>query len=492
MISILLILYFLFLFPVLLGSLFIGKKEKEISICYLNGMVVSFAMFFVEAYLSDYFGCSLSRLASVYAITVGILSVLAVVRLIFQKSRFCLPAAYLCHYLAAGIVSAVFVVFRRDSAADSVLENALTHFALDRILGFSPYNGAELADAVNTGFVPAFYAVLSKLSGIHVTMIGKLLMPFAVVVMALTAYRLLVCRICGKDIRQSRRVLWGVLFLWIFLCFRGFPGYRVLWEAPWTPECLIWLCFLPFVIYLFSKGKWEGGFSVLFAASIIGIGFAADSWIFKCILRMLPGLMLLVLLAGILEMLPTRLWERVKKDLVKKKVFRISLSITVIAFAVLSIIFSGCMITDSTYEIPNNPYKMSREVMQIRMMLENMEQVKMIAPPEVAAQIRDGDLKVSLLFGADMERTSDTPEQNRLKGIAEDLALNEYEPLKLIQHSMAEGYNVVVAYRRQGNETAQEEVFFEYGFSQKGETKDYVVYEFIGNEFTAPNAVVIK
>lgn len=479
-ISCVIIGYLLFLFPTLMGSLLIREKEKEIGICYLYGMVVSFALFFLEAYVCDYFDLSLSRLASAYAITAAVITICALIVLLGQRRGLRLSVKYLAHNMTAGILTAVFVVFRRDTATDSVLENALTHFAADKITGLSPYTGEAYTEAVHTGFVPAFYAALSKLSGLHVTVIAKFLVPFAVVFAALAAYRILICRFCDNDGKKTSQGLWIVLFLWLFLCFENFPGYRMLWEASWTPECLIWACFLPVLLWLFAAKKWEPRLSLLFIAIIADIGFAADAGMVQNLSRILPGLLivLIILFLGISMKRPlARLRERIGKTAGSKRLFKTALSLFAVTFAGISIVWNGCIVTDSTYALPGNRYKMEPEVMQIHMMSENQEYVKMLAPPEVTAQIREKDLKVNLLVGADMANEPDAPELMRLKEIAADLEVNEYEPIKLIQHGMAEGCNLIVAYRDERTKGAQEELFRTYGYRKIGETEHYTVYE---------------
>lgn len=468
--------YLLFLFPVLVGSLLTREKEKEIGICYLKGMAVSFALFFLVAYVFDYLDASLSKLAYAYAATVIVLSVCALGALIVQKgrmkaSRFCLPP-----YLAAGIITVVFTVFRRDTSTDSVLESALTYLAYDRISGLSPYTGQELPGTIHMGFVPAFYASLSRLSGIHVAVIGKILMPFAAVLMALAAYRLLIGHFCKNKTKRLAWGLWGILYLWIFMCFAGFPGYRTLWEAAWTPECLIFICFLPSLISLFLEEAWEWRDSVFLTSLLISVGFAVDVRTMQGIKRMLPVILLILLLILIAWFVPA-----VKKLPWTRAVKTVLISAAAV-FAVLSVLGKGCIITDSAYAPPDNRYKIDREVMEIRMMLEDMESVRMLAPPEAAAQLRDGDLKVNLLIGPDTELTSHTPEETRMREIAEDLRVNGYEPAKLIQHGGAEGCNVITAYREPDGEAAQEELFLSYGFAKIGETESYAVYSRIGAE----------
>ena len=46
--------------------------------------------------------------------------------------------------------------------------------------------------------------------------------------------------------------------------------------------------------------------------------------------------------------------------------------------------------------------------------------------------------------------------------------------MKLIQHGVAEGCDLIVAYKA-GEE--QEEIFERFGFSKLGETDSYIVYE---------------
>lgn len=472
--SLLIIAYLLFLFPVLVGSILIREKEKEIGICYFKGMAVSFAALFLEAYVFDYLDFTLSELAYAYAATVAVMSVFALTALIVRKGRIKISRAYLLPYIAAGILTGLFAVFRQDTSADSVLESALTHLSCDRISGLSPYTGQELFGTCHTGYLPAFYAVLSRLSGIHVSVIGKIMMPFVAVLMALGAYRLFIGYFCKNKEKCSVWILWGILYLWTFLCFGRFAGYRALWEAPWTSECLIFICFLPALIFLFLEKTWEWRHSVFLVSLIVSIGFAADRRLLQGAERKLFAALLVLTLILILTFLfQSHVLRKEKKIKGKrdKKCYMIGVFAAVV-FAVISVLGKGCIITDSAYGIPDNRYKMDREVMEIRMMLEGMESVKMLAPPEAAAQIRDADLKVELLIGPDTEWICSSPSQIRLSEIAEDLRVNGYEPAKLIQHGKAEGCNVVVAYGESGGE----ELFSSYGFVKIGETKSYAVY----------------
>lgn len=477
----LIIAYLLFLFPVLAGSILVREKEKEIGVCYFKGMAVSFALFFFMAYVFDYLNFTLSKLAYAYAAAVTVLSVLALAALIARKGRIKISRACLLPYIAAGVLTALFAVFRRDTSADSVLESALTHLCFDRISGLCPYTGQELAGTCHRGYLPAFYGALSRLSGIHVSVIGKILMPFAAALMALAAYRLFIGYFCKNKEKRSVWFLWGILYLWIFLCFGRFPGYRTLWEAPWTPECLIFICFLPALISLFLKKTWEWRDSAFLVSLIISAAFAADGRILqkaeRTLLAALVVLILILILTFLFRLFRPPVLRRGKRVTEKsRKKHIIIVGCAAVAFAVLSVLGKGCIITDSAYGIPDNRYKMDREVMEIRMMLEGMESVKMLAPPEAAAQIRDADLKVWLLIGPDTEWICNSPSQIRLNEIAEDLRVNGYEPAKLIQHGKSEGCNVIVSYGGPGGETDGEELFSSYGFVKIGETESYAVY----------------
>lgn len=477
----LIIAYLLFLFPVLAGSILIREKEKEIGICYFKGMAVSFAALFLEAYVFDYLDFTLSELAYAYAATVAVMSVFALTALIVRKGRIKISRAYLLPYIAAGILTGLFAVFRQDTSADSVLESALTHLSCDRISGLCPYTGQELAGTCHRGYLPAFYGGLSRLSGIHVSVIGKIFMAFAAVFMALAAYRLFIGYFCKNKEKRSVWFLWGILYLWIFLCFEGFPGFRALWEAPWTPECLIFICFLPAFISLFLQKAWEWRDSVFLASLVISAGFAADGRILqkaeRDLLAAFVVLLLILILTACFRLLRIPAWRKGEKVENKSRKKHIMVAGgAALVFALMSVLGKGCIITDSAYEIPDNRYKMNREVMEIRMMLEGMESVKMLAPPEVAAQIRDADLKVHLLIGPDTEMICDSPSQIRLSEIAEDLKINGYEPAKLIQHGKSEGCNVIVAYGEPVGESEREELFLSYGFVKIGETKSYAVY----------------
>lgn len=475
MASLLITAYLLFLFPVLLGALFMAGREKEIGTAYLNGMVVSLGLFLAEAYAADYFALSLGQLSKTYAVTVGIASVAALAVPVIFKVRLKIPKLYRFHYLAVLMVTLLFVGLRLDTSGDDVLETALTAVWSGRMSAFSPYTGLELATKEVGGYLPAFYAVLSRISGLHVTMIGKLFMPFAAVLMGITAYKLLLFRVLGKDTKRSWYGLWMILFLWLFLCFQEIPGYRVLWEAPWTPECLIFICFLPMLIYLLSGRKWNRYFSCLLAFLVLDIALTATGEMREEVKSVLPFLMALLILFALLRKRILWLLRYFISLCYKKNVKNYGIPIGMAALALASVFLGGCIITDSAYGMPDNRYKINREIMQIRIMAEPLEQPKMLAPPEVAAQIRDGDLKVSLVFGPNAaDYTGNDGILIRQKEISDDLMLNGYDAMKLIQHGVAENCNLIVAYKA-GEE--QEEIFEQFGFSRLGETASYTVYE---------------
>lgn len=475
MASLLITAYLLFLFPVLLGTLFMAGKEKEIGTAYLNGMVVSLGLFLAEAYVADYFALPLGRLANAYTVTVGIASVAALAVLAISGSRLKAVKLYRFHYMAVLIITLLFVGLRLDTSGDDVLETALTAVKSGRMAAFSPYTGLELVTEEPGGYLPAFYAVLSKISGLHATMIGKLLMPFAVVLMGITAYRLLLFRILGKDTKRSWYGLWLILFLWLFLCFPEIPGYLVLWEAPWTPECLVFICFLPLLIYLLSRRRWNGYFSFLLAFLVIDIALTASGDMRERAENALPFLMVLLFVFALLRKRILWLFRHFISLCYKKNVKNYGIPIGLAALALVSVVLGGCIITESAYGMPDNRYKINAEVMQIRMMAEPVAQPKMLAPPEVAAQIRDGDLRVSLVLGPNAsDYAGNDGMLIRQKEIADDLKVNGYDAMKLIQHGVTEGCNLIVAYK--GGEE-QEELFQQFGFSKLGETASYTVYE---------------
>lgn len=473
--SLLITAYLLFLFPVLLGTLFMAGKEKEIGTAYLKGMVVSLGLFLPEAYIADYFTLSIRQLANAYAVTVGIASVAALAVLVISKGRLKAPKLYRFHYLAVFVITLLFAGLRLDTSGDDVLETALMAVWSDRMFAFSPYTGLELAGREAGGYLPVFYAVLSKISGLHVTMAGKLMMPFAAAFMGITAYRLLLSRILGKDTKRSWYGLWMVLFLWLFLCFPGLPGYWILWEAPWTPECLIFICFLPMLIYLLSRRKWNGRFSFLLAFLAVDIGLTAGADMRSEAKGSFPLLMVMLFLFALFRKRILWLLRHFIGLCCKKNVKNYGIPIGMAALSIASVFLGGCIITNSAYGMPDNRYKINAEVMQIRIMAEPMASPKMLAPPEVAAQIRDGDLKVSLVFGPDAgDYSGNDGTLIRQKEIADDLKVNGYDAMKLIQHGMAEGCDLIVAYKA-GEE--QEEIFERFGFSKLGETDSYIVYE---------------
>lgn len=467
--------YVLFLFPVLLGTLFTAGKEKETGISYLNGMTVSLGVFLVEAFAADYFALSLGQLAKTYAVTVGVASLGALAAPVIFKNRLKMPKLYRFHYLAVLVVTLLFVGLRQDTSRDAVLETALTAVFHDKLFSFSPYTGLEVEAGGIGGYLPLFYAVVSRISGLHVSMLGKLVMPFVTALMGFAAYRLLLSRFLGNATKRLWYGLWLLLFLWLFFCFPQIPGYRVLWEAPWTPECLVFICFFPMLIYLLSARKWSGRFSVLLAFLCIDIALAATGRMRERTGNVLPLLMALLFVFALLRKRILWLLRYFVSLCYKKNVKNYGIPIALAVLALLSICLGGCIVTGSSYSMPDNRYKINGEIMQIRIMAEPIDKPKMLAPPEVAAQIRDGDFKVSLLLGPDaFEYTGNDGILIRQKEIADDLALNDYDAMKLIQHGKAEGCNMIVAYK-EGKE--QEEIFERFGYSKLGETDSYTVYK---------------
>ena len=59
------------------------------------------------------------------------------------------------------------------------------------------------------------------------------------------------------------------------------------------------------------------------------------------------------------------------------------------------------MFVNSTFSIPDNRFKMDKEIMDVREMVESIPEVIMLAPTEVALQIQDCDEKVKLIDNPD-------------------------------------------------------------------------------------------
>ncbi|MBQ8189480.1 MAG: hypothetical protein IJZ44_06845 [Lachnospiraceae bacterium] len=438
-VSILTIGFFFVLFPMLLGLVLQSNHKQEPDYIYANGTVVELTLFLIVFSVAGYFDLSLHRLSGVYFYCALAVAAIALILVLKNRQKCLIKRTTMMSYALLMIGVVVFVILRKDTSSDNVMELALYY---------------SQQDAYSEYFI-AYYQVLAEICGIHVTMLCKWIIPFIVIFVLTALYR----EIFGKKI--------GICLLaFICLCFEMLPGYRLLWEAPWTAEAWIYYVIFPMFFVLVSAEQFDPAQKVSWIA-VLMLGIV-------CALQGYGDILILCLIASALAIFIKKWLAKcsIEKIISKKRVI---IGATVL-FVIVSVCTGGCIITESEYAIPDNRFKMDKQVMEIRMMVEPLEEVKMIAPPEVMAQINDGDLKVTPFFLREPEK-EDESVQRQQEQMKKDLKDNNYVPEKLIQHALKNGCNLVVA---KASWELQEELFYEYGFKMIGETADYKVYQYLG------------
>lgn len=430
-VSLLIIAYLLVVFPVLLGMSVTSEKKQDVCVVYLYGTLVVITLFHIEAAVLWYLEQPLQLLAYVYGATVLFLSLLAVVQILKKNKRIGLPKDSYIAYGIAALIAIFMVVFRQDTSTDLLLEQALKMGAENRI----------------GNLWVSYYEVLAKLGGVHVTLIGKWMIPLILAFVSFTAFRLL-----------HKQSVWPVLIGWIFVCTDVFPSFLLLWESPWSPKAWGLCCLVPMFAILLWEKSWNAEKSILWIVVLIQLMLYAVCGLHWQVL-------LYVLLAAAICGIMLCKYKKILGGIGLAGVF------------VLVFVCDSCIFSNSTFAIPDNRFKMDKQVMEVRAMLEPMETAKMIAPPEVLSQINDGDLKVRSVVSIE------TLEEGALEKIQEeemllDLQNNQYSSEKLIQHARKEQCNIVVAYKGE-EETIQRELFERYGFALLGQTEDYFVYQFM-------------
>lgn len=432
-VSLLIIAYLLVVFPVLLGMSVTSEKKQDVCVVYLYGTLVVITLFHIEAAVLWYLEQPLQLLAYVYGATVLFLSLLAVVQILKKNKRIGLPKDSYIAYGIAALIAIFMVVFRQDTSTDLLLEQALKMGAENRI----------------GNLWVSYYEVLAKLGGVHVTLIGKWMIPLILAFVSFTAFRLL-----------HKQSVWPVLIGWIFVCTDVFPSFLLLWESPWSPNAWGLCCLVPVFVILLWEKSWNAEKSILWIVVLIQLMLYAVCGLHWQVL-------LYVLLAAAICGIMLCKYKKILAGIGLAGVF------------VLVFVCDSCIFFNSTFAIPDNRFKMDKQVMEVRAMLEPMETAKMIAPPEVLLQINDGDLKVQSVVSVE------TLEEGALEQIQEeemllDLQNNQYSSEKLIQHARKEQCNIVVAYQEE--EALQDALFYKYGFILLGTTKDYRIYQFVSED----------
>ncbi len=329
---------------------------------------------------------------------------------------------YKCHYFVGMIFATVLCIFRLDTSTDCVLEMALTAVLHKGDFSYSPFTGEIMAMPVYWSPMTWVYMVLAQILDVHPVLIGKFLMPLVVVFLFITAWKMILEQLLGKN-RRTETALWILLISSLVFCFSKPYDFTGLWESPWTDKSIVIYVLLPLTV-------------------------AALIWMAKKIfykIKCIPDM----------EQSNKRdVMDHISGCLkIKKKFFTLFLTFWAVS-VVAAIAFNGCILFNSTYAFPDNRFKMNKEIMEIREMVEGVPEVKMLAPFEIGMQIRDCDDKVKLVCSP-----YDETEIGSIK-----------ETLKKYNDA-----NIVVLPK----ENADEDVLYTLGYTRMGITEEYEIYKFV-------------
>ena len=316
---------------------------------------------------------------------------------------------YMIPYLMGLVFAVIIVLFRRDTATDMVLEQSLSMVLHDGASNYCPYTDILLSENIRIDPMSYIYAWLAQFLDMHPILIGKWLMPCVVMALFMIGYSLLLSELFGKESTWNAFIIatWlGISCTW---CFGGTWDFTDLYVSPWTSKSILIYGVLPFVLFLICKLTKK-----IFRLGTIQLG-----------------------------------------EINRKKA--IVFGICSLIIMIMGSVQGGCIWFNSEYAIPDNRFKMDYEIMQIREMVEGMEEVRMVAPKEVAIQIRDCDHKVTLV------------------GTPDEMDNSQFYTEALLDERPA---NIVVCAK--GKMT--EEQFYGLGYLLYGETDTYVIYQFVSKD----------
>lgn len=329
---------------------------------------------------------------------------------------------YKWHYLFSMALVVILCIFRVDTSTDCVLEMSLTAVFHKGDFSYSPFTGEAMATPAFWTPMTWIYAALARIFDIHPVLIGKLVMPLIVMFLFVTAWKMIFEQLLGKN-GWAEKALWILLISSIVFCFSKPYDFTGLWESPWTDKSIVIYVLLP-----------------LAGATI---------------LRMAKKTFCRIKSIGNKAQMDERgvLYHAVGHLKIQKKYATPFLVFWTIG-AIVSIAFNGCILFNSTYAFPDNRFKMNKEIMEIREMVEGVPEVKMLAPFEVGIQIRECDDKVKLVCSPYEAAGIDS-----LKD-----ALEKYSDTNIIVLPKAE---------------ADEDMLYTLGYVKMNTTEEYEIYKFV-------------
>ena len=250
--KILLIIFWLFLAPFVLGKFLIKKDDDGIIYSWILGNILQMGIFFIVSLPLILLKQSFNKLVIIYTILVLILMILScIINIKKIKFKFKLEKPTVFQIVAILLILVqLFVKFKyaninNDDASFVTLSTAMIE--TDKMYLHNE-NGVELEKIISRRAlapISAYYSTLSKLLNIHVTIVTHTIMPIIFIVLAYCVY------FCfGKKIFKEKDsififlIILSVLNIFAF-DYKGYNRYMMLYT--WFGRAILAGIILPFI-----------------------------------------------------------------------------------------------------------------------------------------------------------------------------------------------------------------------------------------------------
>ena len=267
MLNYILMLVFLFVFPVILGKLLsdIFLKSESKWFWLLNGWIILFAIFEIVSVPLIFTKKTLDQLCICYSVALLIAFIILFIIKTMRRpeKRKNIPKKkwngleIIVMICAIGIIvfQVFFVVFKTHMDADDTfyIGNAVTSVKTNLMFQIDPYTGAELTELpMNYVFspLPMFWAYISKVTGVHPAIIAHIFIPMIFIPMSYGVAYMIAKRILG-DARLEIS-----LFMVLYAVLQQY-GYVSVYTAStfllfriWQGKAMLANVFLPCLLLL--------------------------------------------------------------------------------------------------------------------------------------------------------------------------------------------------------------------------------------------------
>lgn len=251
-IKLLLIIFWLFIIPLILGKFLIKKEENELIYSWVLGNILQMGVFFIISLPLILLKESFNKLVWIYAIVILILTIISSIinrKKIKFKIKIDKPSIFQIVAILLILIQ-LFVKFKyaninNDDASFVTLSTAMMQ--TDKMYLHNE-NGVELEKVIaRRALAPssAYYSVISKLINIHVTIVTHTIMPIVFIILAYCIYYYF-----GKKVFEEKDSIFIFLIVLSILNifafdYKGYNRYLILYT--WFGRAILAGIILPFV-----------------------------------------------------------------------------------------------------------------------------------------------------------------------------------------------------------------------------------------------------